>query len=570
MGIPYYFSHIIKQHRDIIIEKSSLSNIENLYLDANSIIYDQLNIKTFQCKNEVSLDDYIEEFENTLICSIIEKIYEYIDIVKPSKRVFVAFDGVAPIAKLSQQRNRRYKASFQKTFLSSKEKKGTIDTWDHASITPGTNFMKKLSRALLSEFHANPPSDVVDDLYIWTSTSKTPGEGEHKIFEYIRREKKYHRETNTFIYGLDSDLFMLALNHSHQSNYKLYLYRETPVFIKSLDETLEPNKSYAIDIPLLAIQIHKMMASHHTSASLKARGSMWQEKPNESLLYDYIFLCFLLGNDFVAKTPSLNIRMHGLDHIIRGYQRTAALLHGNQSKVSNRFHLIKCISDEQIEIHWNHVKYLISTLAELEHDRLIKIHTQRTQPYVYREHENTIEHKLLCIPMTHQNTERRINPSKIGWGSRYYNELFDFEESNDDAIKKCCLNYFESLEWTMKYYTHGCPDWHWKYSYEYAPLLNDMVRYIPCFDKGFISKNMNEPIHELMLLAYVTPKASIKRLLPGRLYEIIFKGHPEWYMDDCKFRWAYCRYFWECHAVMNEIDLKELSSYIHMYLENVT
>jgi len=556
MGIPYYFSHIIKQHREIIIDKSTIAEIHNLYLDANSIIYDQLSMITFERPDDISLDEYTVSFENTLIRSIIKKIYEYIEVIKPSKKVFVAFDGVAPIAKLAQQRNRRYKSAFEKSFLASGSN-AKVNVWDHASITPGTVFMKRLSKALLSKFHANPPSDEAKGLHIWTSTSNTPGEGEHKIFEYIRRETMYHRGTNTFIYGLDSDLFMLALSHSYRSNYKLYLYRETPIFIKSLDETLEPNKSYAINIPLLANQIHSMMAP-------SAFAQSDQEFEEKSLLYDYIFLCFLLGNDFVAKTPSLNIRMHGLDHIIRGYKKTASLLSKKYAKVAkHRFHLIKCKSDGHIEVHWNHFKYFITTLAELEHDRLIKIHTQRTQPYVYKEHENTMAHKLLCIPMTHQNTERKINPLKIGWDSRYYDELFDFEELNDDAIKNCCLNYFESLEWTMKYYTHGCPDWHWKYSYEYAPLLKDMVRYIPCFDKTFISENENEPIHELMLLAYVTPRSSIQRLLPGPLYERIIKDHPEWYMDGCKFRWAYCRYFWECHAVMNEIDLKELSSYIH-------
>ena len=39
MGIPSYFSHIVKQHRKIIKEYNHMST-HNLYLDCNSIIYD--------------------------------------------------------------------------------------------------------------------------------------------------------------------------------------------------------------------------------------------------------------------------------------------------------------------------------------------------------------------------------------------------------------------------------------------------------------------------------------------------------------------------------------------------
>ena len=109
MGIPSYFSYIVKNHRNIIKRYNRLSfNINNLYLDCNSIIYDTLREIAFKNK---------KDYETELINKVCEKIEYYISIIKPNQRVFIAFDGVAPVAKLEQQRNRRYKSWFQSEIM---------------------------------------------------------------------------------------------------------------------------------------------------------------------------------------------------------------------------------------------------------------------------------------------------------------------------------------------------------------------------------------------------------------------------------------------------------------------
>ena len=40
-----------------------------------------------------------------------------------------------------------------------------------------------------------------------------PGEGEHKLFDFIKNNKFFHYSRNTVVYGLDADLIMLAINH---------------------------------------------------------------------------------------------------------------------------------------------------------------------------------------------------------------------------------------------------------------------------------------------------------------------------------------------------------------------
>ena len=99
MGIPAYFSHIVKQHKDIIKKfNKDFGVVDNLLMDCNSIVYDC--IRSIDSKNN---------FENILIKSVCMKIEDYIKDIKPTNTVYIAFDGVAPVAKLEQQRTRRYK-----------------------------------------------------------------------------------------------------------------------------------------------------------------------------------------------------------------------------------------------------------------------------------------------------------------------------------------------------------------------------------------------------------------------------------------------------------------------------
>ena len=102
--------------------------------------------------------------------------------------------------------------------------------------------MNKLNKKIKSYF-----SSKNTNLEYILNTSDQVGEGEHKIYEYIRKNNDYHKTTSTVIYGLDADLIMLTLNHLPYSD-QLYLFRD-PYFIKNIDDTLEENSNYLIDIP---------------------------------------------------------------------------------------------------------------------------------------------------------------------------------------------------------------------------------------------------------------------------------------------------------------------------------
>ena len=420
------------------------------------------------------------------------------------KKIFIAFDGVAPAAKLNQQRKRRHKSFFEKQFSVNEEK------WDKIAITPGTNFMNKLNSTIKNYY--------IDNDKVIISGSDEIGEGEHKIFQYIRD----HKITSSVIYGLDADLIMLGLNHLY--NNEIFLFRETPEFIKSINSSLEPNMNYFLDLPLLSIELKKYM----------------KFKCKSDHLQDYIFLCFFLGNDFLPHFPSLNIRTHGIDFLLNAYYIT------NSKKKTKLI--------ENSMINWKNVKKLIKYLAEQEFENLTKEYKMRAK------WDKRSTNEISKIPMYNRSLEKYINPYEINWEKRYYNSLFDCK--NIDYI---CKNYLEGLEWVFHYYNSGCIDWKWMYDFNYPPLLKDLVLFVPDMDIKILKTKQNTAVHPYVQLSYVLPQQCLG-LLPTNLYIKLIKHKSNCYTNHFNFCWAFCKYFWESHIILPKINLNELETFVEFNL----
>ena len=214
-------------------------------------------------------------------------------------------------------------------------------------------------------------------------------------------------------------------------------------------------------------------------------------------------------------------------------------------------------------IFWKNVLKLVTFLSTQE-EEYIQIETKlRDKRERYILPNNTPEElfkKFDAIPMYERAKEKYINPFKSGWQVRYYKTLFELD-IDDIRRKQICVNYLEGLEWTMKYYTVGCPNWRWCYQYHYPPLLQDLVRFIPYFSTEFIQNKAANPVNEMVQLSYVLPKQSLY-LLPKKLYEVLLREHDDWYKTDCVFVWSYCRYFWESHVDLPNIDINELEEFV--------
>ena len=82
------------------------------------------------------------------------------------------------------------------------------------------------------------------------------------------------------------------------------------------------------------------------------------------------------------------------------------------------------------------------------------------------------------------------------------------------------------------------------------------------------NSKITKPVSELVQLCYVLPKQSL-HLLPTGLYNSLLKEKNEWYKTNCEFLWAYCKYFWESHVLLPEIDINELEQFVKAKLDAV-
>jgi len=450
MGIPVYFKTLIQDYNHICYDQKENICIDNLYFDLNCLIHPC-------CKG---LTDETQMYKN-----ILDSIHKIVDIVKPNEMVYIAIDGPCPKPKMIQQRLRRYK--------SAKEKK----VWDTNAITPGTKFMENLENYLLQNIH-------IDQKLIFDS-SNIEGEGEHKIFNTIRK----HDYDNNCVYGLDADLIMLSLI----SDSKIHLLRETTEY-----------RIEGFDCEYVYLDITRLKSCIINNI----KPSVYNLN-DKSLINDYIFICFFLGNDFIQHTPTINLRHDGLEVLTNTYKSLC-------EKNLGYYHLIDTKSEDLINI--SGLKEYIHILSLNEDDRMkniLQIRDNMEHKYK-RIFNNTNDIKKLeelanHKPILDRVEERRIFYDMKYWRTNYYMKyLFNCCYSPPyDEILKCktndmCNDYLKSLYWCTHYYFNGCIAWRYSYDYYTAPCFKELYDTIVDMETISIVRD-NLPYTPLEQLKMVLP-----------------------------------------------------------------
>jgi 5'-3' exonuclease len=415
--------------------------------------------------------------------------------------------------------------------------------WNTTAITPGTDFMHLLSMRIKREF--DNASGRIGCETVIVSAADEPGEGEHKMFAHMRQSASI--DETIVVYGLDADLIMLSLFHVF-SYENIFIFREQPEFAKSLfmDRDMQLGNG---ELDHLLLDCRGLAKAILNEMGIQNSISIQQMR---SRIYDYIFMCFFLGNDFLPHFPALNIRTHGIYTLMEIYKRVIGISEGRQF-----------INMETGNIQWRWVKTLVREIAEKECNYITNEYETRNKlekKYYPVSTAKEREEAFNNIPTIYRGEEHYICPYEKGWEDRYYEITFHKKMKPDD-IRQACINYFEGLEWVLKYYTAGCPHWKWKYNSDYPPLFSDLMKYMPDFETEFIdgsSDPLNKPFKASTQLLYVVPKWN-HSLLPAKI-KTVAAGLGNYYvnMDELKFGWTYCKYFWEAHAILPDLSRDEM------------
>jgi len=222
MGIPSYFRHLLQRYPHLLKDVGEKTKGDILLVDFNCLIYG--------CAKSTKLPMYTHETRTQWEEALLREIRSYVlhlwTLAGKPEEVVLAVDGVVPMAKIRQQRLRRFKGGW----LAGKElelgaRLPTHEVWDTNCITPGTEFMDRLERTL-KELASTRPRWVV-------SSANEPGEGEQKLMEWIReRNPKSLMNKHVIVYGLDADLILLCVMHAGPDS-TWSILREKQEFIKS-------------------------------------------------------------------------------------------------------------------------------------------------------------------------------------------------------------------------------------------------------------------------------------------------------------------------------------------------
>eukprot|EP00808_Paulinella_micropora_P002684 g61129.t1 len=323
MGVPKFYRWLSERYPNInqVISSDLKPEFDCLYLDMNGIVHN--------CTHPDD-DVYLNLTEEDMFAGIFKYIDRLFSIAQPKKLLFMAIDGVAPRAKMNQQRQRRFRSAKEtKESLLRMVQEGEVPPstpFDSNCITPGTEFMAKLSRHLQfyvkMKLHSDPSWQKIE---VILSGAEVPGEGEHKIMMYIRQMKMqpgYNPNLRHCLYGLDADLVMLALA-SHEPHFALL--REEVVFGNPSRDT--PRKQL---LKLNEFQfLHISVLRECLDLEFKPMADTLPFKYDlERVIDDWVVLAFLVGNDFLPHLPTLDIGEGALDDLYSMYRKRLPELGG--------------------------------------------------------------------------------------------------------------------------------------------------------------------------------------------------------------------------------------------------
>uniref|UniRef100_A0AAQ5Y0C8 5'-3' exoribonuclease n=1 Tax=Amphiprion ocellaris TaxID=80972 RepID=A0AAQ5Y0C8_AMPOC len=620
MGVPAFFRWLSRKYPSIIVhcveEKGKECNgvripvdttkpnpneveFDNLYLDMNGIIH--------PCTHPE--DKPAPKNEDEMMVAIFEYIDRLFNIVRPRRVLYMAIDGVAPRAKMNQQRSRRFRASKEGVELTEEKQRmreeiiqrgGYLppeeikERFDSNCITPGTEFMDNLAQCLryyVADRLSNDPG--WKNVVVFLSDASVPGEGEHKIMDFIRRQRaqpNHDPNTHHCLCGADADLIMLGLA-THEPNFTIIreefkpnkprpcalcgqmgheikdcqgVAREKKGQHDEFADTVPVSEQEFIFIRLCVLR--EYLARELTMASLPFPFDF------ERSVDDWVFMCFFVGNDFLPHLPSLEIREGAIDRLVNIYKdvvhKTGGYLTQNGFVNLERVEMImqavgvaednifKKRKEDDVRFHCIYSSCFFILFIHSFIYVFIFLSCQSSAGPSDSTESRGVKRKAEDSD-SEPEPEDNVRLWEEGWKQRYYKTKFDVDATDDDFRRKVVQSYVEGLCWVLRYYYQGCASWKWYFPFHYAPFASDFKDIKGMFTEFEKETKPFKPLEQLM---GVFPAAS-GNFLPSTWRNLMSSPDSsiiDFYPDDFAIDLNGKKYAWQGVALLPFVDERRL------------
>lgn len=589
MGVPGFFSWLLKNKKKLGAKNLILNNLPYkckwLMLDTNCLLHPCVaNILEKYKEGQLNIDankDLRVQIEQYIWEKIVQCIDDMIAQTEP-EYVYIGIDGVAPMGKILQQRQRRYRFLFDK-----KIKLNTMDTIEKLEemiaktiikpngieepvlplssieLTPGTDYMERINKLMIKYIDTLKGRNI-KCVY---SSYHDEGEGEHKILQYIKTNLK--STDPIVIYGLDADLLFLSLGLGY--DYDLFVMREKQVFINKdvdLDEVPEYN---FVEIK----QLHILISNLDVSTN------------------DFIIMCYLIGNDFLPGLLTTDVKKGGLDKIFRAWDNLKIKLGIQTEYINNNLNENKSEDvydvkmaksylvefDFNANIHKINLELLKGLFEELiwteryiwkniNRDKLLNqndLEPEEREKLLELKEEDKMEQLSKFISNNTTSTDF-LEKIEFASSTEYYSYYLGIQcvDIDKSIIKKMVWDYVGGIEWCIGYYLNKCPSWTWGYNFMITPTIRDIVNFFPQSNKQIkipYSPRTLNPIEQLIL---AIPPQTYKYVINSELIKNVKSNKTIGYMLPESFQIDVNKehIFWKCQVRIPMVEYNEFLTQI--------
>ncbi|CAF1247279.1 unnamed protein product [Adineta steineri] len=301
-------------------------------------------------------------------------------------------------------------------------------------------------------------------IQIILSDANVPGEGEHKIINFIRHQQNNARSRVHVIYSPDSDLVLLGLL-THEP--EIMILCESCANCKKISYHAKDCKACANckrmghDVKVCKACVNCKKIGYHAK-DCDANKSLSTKANNTEMNYAVIRLSKLIDN-FKSQKYDASLFQRNLERFIDDWV-LICLLFGNDFLPKSQF------------IDFDKSTITMDRLMDAYREALTK-----TKDYLTK--NGTITKDCLLTLMEKVSKKdidgKYHRPSYYKDKFRrppYYRDKFHFNGTDLNIFSnKVATDYVQGLCWIFQYYSKGPPSWNWYYPHHYAPLAYDFV-----------------------------------------------------------------------------------------------